>query len=99
EDTGEKYMQLAAALTGMQDIVKLKVLDKTIFDHEKWEVDPNNELIFDKNLQVNNLRFSKGQQFLSANTSKKGKNENLDLEFGKFELQNFLGIITAEEPS
>lgn len=99
QDNGVKRFQLAAALTKVNDEIQIKFLDKSILDYEKWNVDQNNIIRLGENTIVDQLRFTKASEYLSLETVPSNKHDYLKVDFGGFEIHNFMDIITTYHPS
>lgn len=97
ESNGETFFQLAAAVTDFQNIATMKFLDRSIFDYQKWAVNPENKISLGENFKIENLRFSKGSESLSLNSSE--NSNNIELKVENFQLANFTSIISTEEES
>src|SRR5690606_5649095 len=99
QDNEVKRFQLAAAVTDLKDEMQVKILDESIFDYQKWNVNPENLIRLGEAIIVEQLRFSKGNEYLSLQSVPANRHSHLKVEFGSFEIHNFMDIISSYQPS
>ncbi|NMM49859.1 translocation/assembly module TamB domain-containing protein [Marinigracilibium pacificum] len=89
-----KYnMELIFSDEGKRKVIKPSE-NQWLLNYSKFDLDQNGRIIFDTDgTTVKDFSISKGEQELAVNLSE----ELIDIDFQKFEIDNFLGMVTFRD--
>lgn len=90
DDSAKAQLQIAGELSSDNNNYKFQLFEKEqIINYDYWQTNPNNEIVFAENLQVNNVTLSHENEKIQLQS----KGEYLEAGLTNFELENIFDLI------